>query len=239
MTRPMWHIYFRSGRFVIPSVAQAEAGFFVDVEPTQVVDVSSSAASLDLKLADALITSVRLGNPRIPSPRFDRTSVPVAALRAGVKTWATFEKTAVCWTLTDDGSRRSQSRAEPRAGRGSTIQVRPSSSQRVKATCVTLPPTSFARLLRSSVNLPPLVVAEDAMAADEVARGESVQRVRRAWSGTALAAGPSSGVSRHRGRVSVPSVRFPSDREVSNRNNVQNASQNRRCRNVISSCKAK
>jgi hypothetical protein len=86
-----WGFYVFDGKAYIPTCAKAEAGFYVHVEPFEVVPVSDSCA-----FAAALSQTLKRGNPVVPTPR-DRNAKPWVLKYAGLKTWAAFEKRAACW----------------------------------------------------------------------------------------------------------------------------------------------
>jgi hypothetical protein len=94
----MWHVYYRNGSFLIPVVAKRDAGFFLDIGPVAVVPRGEPSG-----LVDALSTVAAAGNPRIPTPSRDAYPPPAVLMPAGVKTWKTFEKKSICWTVTTDG----------------------------------------------------------------------------------------------------------------------------------------
>jgi hypothetical protein len=96
----MWHVYFRSGQFILPVVAKTEAGFFLDVEPVRGV-LLDDTAGLEKALGDV----IGQGNPVRPTPCRASFPKPVVLPLAKVKTWATFEKKSVCWTVTREHER--------------------------------------------------------------------------------------------------------------------------------------
>lgn len=91
----MWHVYYRAGRFFVPVVAQADAGYFVDIEPVATIALDDPAG-----LASSIDAVIDKGNPRIPSFARSEFPRPVVLAPAGVKSWATFERKAACWTVT-------------------------------------------------------------------------------------------------------------------------------------------
>jgi hypothetical protein len=93
----MWHVYFRGGRFFVPVVAQTDAGYFLDIDPVATVPGDAADA-----LATCVSAAIDRGNPRVPAPLRHEFPAPVVLAPAGVKTWATFERKAACWTITRD-----------------------------------------------------------------------------------------------------------------------------------------
>src|SRR5215831_11181562 len=93
----MWSVYYRSGRFFVPVVAKTEAGYYLDIDPVAAVPGDA---------LDALVTCVRAaigrGNPRVPTPTRAEFPKPVVLGPAGVKSWASFERTAASWTIARD-----------------------------------------------------------------------------------------------------------------------------------------
>lgn len=90
----LWHIYLRKGTVFVPTVAKTEAGFFVDVDPVAVIESSDHAS-----IVDAIKATVIKGNPIIETPTRAAFPKPVILGYANVKSWATFEKSALCWII--------------------------------------------------------------------------------------------------------------------------------------------
>jgi hypothetical protein len=97
----MWHVYFRAPCFLIPVVANTDAGFFLDIAPVEKVQRTDDRA-----LVAALERVFRQGNPKVATPNRDTFPTPVVLGPAGVKSWTSFEKSAICWTITQDGDER-------------------------------------------------------------------------------------------------------------------------------------
>lgn len=95
----MWHVYYRSRQFLVPVVAQTKAGFFLDIEPVLTVQFGD----VD-DLEKALVFVIAAGNPKTETPSRGSFPRPAVLGPARVKTWATFEKKSICWTITDNGS---------------------------------------------------------------------------------------------------------------------------------------
>jgi len=94
----MWHVYFRAGRFFVPVVARTDAGYYLDIEPVGVSAVDDAGA-----LTALLQQVIDAGNPPVPAPLRGQFPRPVILGPAGVKSWAAFERTSVCWTITSVG----------------------------------------------------------------------------------------------------------------------------------------
>lgn len=90
----LWNLYIRNGTAYVPTVAQTEAGFFLDVDPVAVVPVTDTEA-----LQNALKLSIDRGNPRVPTPTRAAFPKPVVLKYAKVKSWAAFEKGCSNWTI--------------------------------------------------------------------------------------------------------------------------------------------
>ena len=92
--RGLWLLVLRKGQAFIPTMARTTAGFYMGVEPVEVVDARDRTA-----LEQALIRVVNRGNPIVPTP--SRTNYPEDCLLkyAKVKSLSTFEKLARSWQL--------------------------------------------------------------------------------------------------------------------------------------------
>ena len=87
-------VIFRKGKVFIPTMARTEAGFYLGVEPVDVLDVT------DLEGVEAaIVAAVEKGNPRVPTPRRDEYKGDVLLKHAGVKSLSTFERLARTWNL--------------------------------------------------------------------------------------------------------------------------------------------
>jgi hypothetical protein len=75
-------------------MAKTEAGFYMGIEPVEVVDVADQTG-----VEDALIRAVNKGNPVVPTPARDNYPEDPLPKAAGVKSLATFEKSAQSWKL--------------------------------------------------------------------------------------------------------------------------------------------
>jgi hypothetical protein len=93
----VWHFYLRNGIAFIPTVAQTEAGFFLDVDPVAVVSATDTEA-----LQRAIKEAVSRGNPKIPTPTRATFPKPVVLKYAKLKTWSAFEKGCLNWTIVEN-----------------------------------------------------------------------------------------------------------------------------------------
>ncbi len=90
----LWHIYLRKGQVFVPTVSKTDAGFFMDTNPVAV------HAANDLNgIIGAIETTISRGNPVVPAPCRGSFPAPIVLEHAKVKSWATFEKAAVCWKV--------------------------------------------------------------------------------------------------------------------------------------------
>lgn len=95
----LWHIYLRKGTVYIPTVAKTEAGFFMDVEPVAVIERSDRTG-----IVDAIKATIANGNPIVQTPTRLTFPKPAVLSYANVKSWATFEKSAICWEISKQQS---------------------------------------------------------------------------------------------------------------------------------------
>jgi hypothetical protein len=96
--RPLWHVYVRKGMAIVPTVAQTDAGYFLDSEPVHVSSLDSS----DL-LIEALERVMAVGNPVVATPTRAAFPKPVVLLYAKVRSWRTFERTTTCFSVSRVG----------------------------------------------------------------------------------------------------------------------------------------
>jgi hypothetical protein len=89
-----WHVYLRKGQVFVPTVSKTDAGFFMDTNPVAV----HSTADLNGIIA-AIEATIARGNPVVSAPRRGSFPAPVVLDYAKVKSWATFEESAVCWKV--------------------------------------------------------------------------------------------------------------------------------------------
>jgi hypothetical protein len=92
----LWQLYLRHGTVYVPTVAQTEAGFYMDVEPVKTVAITDSKA-----LQDAIKDAISKGNPIVPTPTRAAFPKPVVLKYVKMKSWSSFEKEALNWTIVE------------------------------------------------------------------------------------------------------------------------------------------
>jgi hypothetical protein len=88
------HCVLKNGVVYIPTVAEVQAGGYMDIEPVAVVPISNTEG-----LRRAFRETIAKGNPVVPTPT--RANHPPAVLLkyANVKNWATFQRNALTWMI--------------------------------------------------------------------------------------------------------------------------------------------
>jgi hypothetical protein len=86
--------YLYQGYVVVPTVAQSEEGFYMDVEPIQVCD-----SNLKDKLHGLLVEALEGDNPVVPTPHVHEKGSSAVLERLGLKKWMHFEKLATMYTV--------------------------------------------------------------------------------------------------------------------------------------------
>jgi hypothetical protein len=109
----LWNLYLRNGTAYVPTVAQTEAGFFLDIDPVEVVPAIDTEA-----LRNAVKQAIGRGNPRVPTPTRAAFPKPVVLRYAKVKSWSTFEKGCSNWTIVEKGGLYQIKRGRKRPDRG-------------------------------------------------------------------------------------------------------------------------
>jgi hypothetical protein len=89
-----WLIFVFKEQVFVPTMARTEAGFYIGIEPVEVVDLCDHAA-----VEQALIRTISRGNPSVPTP--SRANFPKNPLLkyAKVKSDSSFDKVAKSWKL--------------------------------------------------------------------------------------------------------------------------------------------
>ena len=90
----LWLLFLRKGQAFIPTMAKTEAGFYMGIEPVEVIDVTNRE-----ELQQALIRVVKRGNPVVPTPGRDNYPEDPLLKHAKVKSLSVFEKSAKSWKL--------------------------------------------------------------------------------------------------------------------------------------------
>jgi hypothetical protein len=109
----LWELYLRKGSVYVPTVAQIEPGYYLVIEPVEVV----SAQDLEA-VQRAIIGTISRGNPRVPAPNRAEALRPVLLKYSGVKSWSAFERNAENWSLVEKNGRYQLKPARKRADRG-------------------------------------------------------------------------------------------------------------------------
>lgn len=93
--------YLRKKQVIVPTIAKADAGFYLDAEPVHVLDLSDSAA-----IKKELIAQMRQEEHEIPTPTSTKTPGSVILEALHLTNWQSFEKETVMYTLhrSNDGS---------------------------------------------------------------------------------------------------------------------------------------
>jgi hypothetical protein len=90
-----WVIFLFKKQAFIPTMARTKAGFYMGIEPVEVVDARDPDA-----LEQAMIRVVKRGNPSVPTPpggaKFPKS---VLLKYAKIKSISTFDKLAKSWGL--------------------------------------------------------------------------------------------------------------------------------------------
>jgi hypothetical protein len=94
MNLNLWHLYLRKKTVYVPTVAQTEAGYFMDIDPVEVIPVTESEV-----IQRAIMAVINKGNPIVATPTRANFPTPVVLKYANVKTWSAFEKGTLSWTI--------------------------------------------------------------------------------------------------------------------------------------------
>ena len=89
-----WGIYIVGRQVIIPTVGRTEAGLYLDIEPVAVVSLDDTEG-----LIQNILAMVQQGNPRVPAPQRGMFPKPVVLKYTKAKSWAAFERAAVCWSI--------------------------------------------------------------------------------------------------------------------------------------------
>lgn len=86
--------YLYQGYVVVPTVEQSEEGFYMDVEPIQLVDSNHKD-----DLHSLLVQSITGENAVVPTPDVHEKGSSALLERLGLKKWMHFEKLATMYTV--------------------------------------------------------------------------------------------------------------------------------------------
>jgi len=91
----LWLVFLLKGQALVPTMAKTNAGFYMGIEPVEVVDTQNPAA-----LEQAIIRVVKRGNPSVPTP-LGGVNFPKSPLLkyAEMKSTSSFDKLAKSWKL--------------------------------------------------------------------------------------------------------------------------------------------
>lgn len=89
-----WNIYIRDGFMYIPTPGLTDAGFYIDVDPVEVVNMSNKG-----ELKRVLSEALNKESPKIPAPTRAAFPKPAVLKYAGLKSWQSFHRTASCWVI--------------------------------------------------------------------------------------------------------------------------------------------
>jgi hypothetical protein len=113
MTSGLWMMITRRGKVFVPTMARTEAGFYLAIDPVEVVDASDLAA-----IESAFLSAIQRGNPTVPTPSRDGYPEWVVLKHAGVKSASKFERLAESWALSISGDNYSLTPYKPFEPRG-------------------------------------------------------------------------------------------------------------------------
>lgn len=89
-----FHFYVRNGKAIIPTVAMTEEGFYLDIEPVSVVNLSDKQL-----LREKLLSAIESENRQIPTPERAEEPGSVVLEKVSVKRWDVFERQSVLFTI--------------------------------------------------------------------------------------------------------------------------------------------
>jgi hypothetical protein len=87
------HFYVRNRKVIIPTVAQTDEGFFIDVAPVEILPVSRTT-----QLRETLTSAMTSGNKEVQTPEA-ATPGSVVLEAVGIKRWEAFEKQSALYTI--------------------------------------------------------------------------------------------------------------------------------------------
>jgi hypothetical protein len=102
-----------NGTAYVPTVARTEAGFYLSIDPVEVVSAVDTEA-----LRNAIKQAIIRGNPKVPTPSPADFPKPVVLKYAKVKTSSAFERGCSNWTIEETDGLYQIKRGRKRADRG-------------------------------------------------------------------------------------------------------------------------
>ena len=109
----LWQLYLKKGTAYVPTVAETEAGFYIDIEPVRVVMAADSEA-LQIAIKEALT----MRNPVTRTPTRAAFPKPVVLKYAKASSWSAFEKDAQYWKIIEKDGNYEIRPGRRRAGKG-------------------------------------------------------------------------------------------------------------------------
>jgi len=91
------HVYEYGGRLFIATVGKTEAGFYIEVEPVLIPEMTVPS------VASALSSARQRGNPVLSTPRRGEYPEPVVLRHTKARSWKDFERGARFWKVTSNG----------------------------------------------------------------------------------------------------------------------------------------
>src|SRR5215471_14446307 len=88
--------YTHQGMVYVPTFARTDAGFYMHIEPIEVVSTSDTKS-----FAEALKRSISRGNPVVCTPLRHEYKKPEVLKHAKVKSWSLFEKESSSWSVSE------------------------------------------------------------------------------------------------------------------------------------------
>lgn len=92
----VYYCYLRRRAVYIPTTGKADEGFFRHVEPVAVVPVADT-----IKSRRAFRETIARGNPLLPPMTPSQRLASPILKKAGLKSWAAFERGTSVWVLED------------------------------------------------------------------------------------------------------------------------------------------
>lgn len=90
-----WAVFLLKQHALVPTMAKTKAGFYMGIEPVEVVDARDQAA-----VEQAIVRAVSRGNPSVPTPPGgDKFPKSVLLKYVKMKSISAFDKAARSWQL--------------------------------------------------------------------------------------------------------------------------------------------